>query len=147
MRTPEGEHIVVHWDGCFETVPSPAALAQLFDENAAGGRAMAYFLGPGNAATRSRLLRSVALRVDLDPDTGAGAARWGSGMVAVEPGYTAASLEVWEAGALVPVAQDVARVSYTNARRLAIAYVATAARPGGVLWAPAPPPTEANASA
>jgi hypothetical protein len=140
MRAVVAErHIIVHWDVCFESVPTPEALEALFDEdrimlNPAGTRGVAYWLGPGDAENHSRPLEEKVLRVDLDPATGAGAARWQGGLVAVEPGYTATPFGVWGENEFEAVPIGVARVSYATARRIAVEYVKHGSRPEWISW-------------
>lgn len=141
MRAVVAERrIIVHWDVCFESVPTPEALEALFDEdrimlNPAGTRGVAYWLGPGDAENHSRPLEEKVLRVDLDPATGAGAARWQGGLVAVEPGYTATPFGVWGENEFEAVPIGVARVSYATARRIAVEYVKHGSRPEWLSWA------------
>ena len=82
-------------------------------------------------------MREPALRVDLDPETGAGALRWLSdNLVGVEDGYTPQVVVVCESSAepLVWVPASIGRVSYETARAAAERYVATGALPDNVTW-------------
>lgn len=147
MHTVVAERrIIVHWDECYESVPTPEALEAHFEEdkimiNPAGTRAVAYWLGPGDAQAPSRPMEAKILRVDLDPATGAGAARWQGNLIAVEPGYTATPFGVWGEGDFEAVPHDVARVSYDTARRIAVEYVKCGTRPEWISWVQGHPST------
>jgi hypothetical protein len=117
-----------------ETVEDTDELEQVFDElavlpNTRGSYGRAYWLGP--------VSEPPSLRVDLDPTTGAGAARWlVDDLIAVEHGYEPQVVIVAEAldEPLVWVPPAIARVSYEVARSAALRYVETGRRPDGLDW-------------
>lgn len=117
-----------------ETVDDADELMQVFDElatlpNSRDTFGRAYWLGP----TREE----PELRVDLDPETGAGAVRWlVDDLVGVEDGYEPRAVIVAEKTdePLVWIPPVIARVSYAAARAAAIEYVETGRRPDGLDW-------------
>lgn len=126
--------IVVRVESVEETVDGADELAEVFDElailpNSRRSYGRAYWLGPEGEPP--------ALRVDLDPETGAGAARWlVDDLVGVEEGYEPRVVIVAEAlgKPLVWVPPAIARVSYETARAAAERYVETGTRPDNVMW-------------
>jgi hypothetical protein len=117
-----------------ETVEDADELEQVFDElavlpNTRGSYGRAYWLGPVGEPP--------ALRVDLDPTTGAGAARWlVDDLIAVEHGYEPQLVIVAEEldEPLVWIPPAIGRVSYEAARTAAERYIATGSRPDNVTW-------------
>lgn len=131
--------IIVHWDECYHAVPTPEALETLFEEdrvliNQVGTHAMSYWLGPGDAKAVFRPMEARILRVDLDPATGSGAARWEGKLAAVESGYRPTPFGVWAEGKFEAVPHDVARVSYATARQIAVQYVKYGTQPEWISW-------------
>jgi hypothetical protein len=117
-----------------ETIEDADELEQVLDElavlpNARGTLGRAYWLGPVGEPP--------SLRVDLDPTTGAGAARWlVDDLIGVEDGYEPRVVIVAEAldEPLVWVPPAIARVSYAAARTASLRYVETGRRPDGIEW-------------
>jgi hypothetical protein len=118
-----------------ETVDDADELVQVFDElatlpNSRDTFGRAYWLGPPG--------QPAELRVDLDPETGAGAARWlVDDLVGVEDGYAPQVVIVAEAldEPLVWVPPMIARVSYAAAARAAaLRYVEIGRRPDVLAW-------------
>lgn len=117
-----------------ETIDDADELAQVFDElatlpNSRDTLGRAYWLGPAGEEPE--------LRVDLDPETGAGAARWlADELIGVEDDYEPRLVIVAEAlgEPLMWVPPALARVSYAAARAAAIEYVETGRCPDGLDW-------------
>jgi hypothetical protein len=117
-----------------ETIEDADELEQVLDElavlpNSRGSLGRAYWLGPVGEPP--------LLRVDLDPETGAGAARWlVDDLIGVEDGYQPRVVIVAEAldEPLVWVPPAIARVSYAAARVAALQHIETGRRPGGLAW-------------
>ena len=134
---------MIHYDVSYEPVRDRADVQDLFDDDAdmvnpQGTRGMAYFLGVADGGDADRPMRDAAMRVDLDPASGAGAVRWlPEGLIGIEDGYVSRPLRVCESSAadLVEVPAAIGRVSYRAAREAAERYIATGARPDNVTWA------------
>jgi hypothetical protein len=126
--------IVVRVESVEEAIEDVDELAEVFDElailpNSRSSYGRAYWLGPAGEPP--------VLRVDLDPETGAGAARWlVDDLVGAEDGYQPRVVIVAEAldEPLVWVPPTLARVSYETARAVAERYIDTGARPDNVTW-------------
>lgn len=131
---------VLRVDDVILDVEGPDDLAEILDElaltpNRTGSYGRAYWLAPVTDTERPRW--APALRVDLDPQTGAGAARWLDGdLTGVESGYEAQVVIVSEAPGepLVWVPPTIARASYAAARASVLRYVETGRRPGNLRW-------------
>ena len=117
-----------------ETIEDADELDQVLDElavlpNSRGTLGRAYWLGPVGEPP--------SLRVDLDPETGAGAVRWlVDDLIGVEADYAPRVVIVAEAldEPLVWVPPAIARVSYAAARAAALQYVESGRRPSGLDW-------------
>jgi hypothetical protein len=117
-------------------------LAALLDDDATmtnpqGTHGMAYWLGVRDSDSDDHPMREPVLRVDLDPETGAGALRWlADSLVGVEDGYAPTAVGVCESSAepLAWVPASIAQVSYQAARAAAIRYVESGRRPDNVAW-------------
>ncbi|MCC3762591.1 hypothetical protein K3N28_05845 [Glycomyces sp. TRM65418] len=133
---------VVQHDINYEPIADPDDLSGLFNEDAEvpnpqGTHGMSYLVGVQDSADEDQPMREPVLRVDLDPETGAGALRWlPDDLVGVEEGYTPQVVIVSEASTepLVWVPTSIARVSYETACTAAERYVATGSLPDNVTW-------------
>jgi hypothetical protein len=142
MNSRTDEVYLVHYDTSYEPVPDADAIAALLDDdydmiNPQGTQGMSYFLGVQDSENDNHPIREPVLRVDLDPETGAGALRWlPDDLVGVEEGYTPQVVVVCESSAvpLVRVPASIGRVSYQTARAAAERYVATGRLPDNVTW-------------
>ena len=138
---------LVHYDTSFEPVSGPADVIDLLNDDAdminpQGTQGMRYCFGVQDFANDNHPMREPVLRVDLDPETGAGALRWlAGGLIGVEHDYEPQALRVCASSAtgLVFVPAWEARVSYRTARTAAERYIATGARPDNVAWVWAAP--------
>jgi hypothetical protein len=126
---------VVRYDGTTEPIDGPDDIAQIIDEcaeepNDRGTHGRTYLLGrEGDDGP--------ALRVDLDPDTGAGAVRWlVDDLIGVEPAYEPRVVIVAEepGAELAWIPPTIARASYGAARAAAVLYVETGRQPGNLDW-------------
>lgn len=117
-----------------ETLEDADELAQILDElavlpNSRGTFGRAYWLGP--------IGKPPTLRVDLDPETGAGAVRWlTDDLIGIELGYEPRIVVVAEQlhEPLAWVPPRIARVSYSAARETALRYLETGSRPENLTW-------------
>src|SRR5690606_1550349 len=143
----EGNELIIHWDICYEYHHDSSSLAEHFDYdvllvNPEETHAISYWLAPGSQEEAQHALPPgflPHLRVDLDPDIGAGAARWFPGrvyeMAAEEEGYQPQGFRSWGSGSTMTIVPgSIARVSYATARRLALEYADTGRQPIGVRW-------------
>lgn len=133
---------MVQQDITYEPVHDTGDLRDLLDgdaetTNASGTHGFTYWLGHRDSPDDDRPMRSPELRVDLDPETGAGALRWlPDALVGVDEDYEAKVLIVSEDDEheLVWIPPTIARVSYETARAAAERYIETGARPDNVTW-------------
>lgn len=138
---------LIHYDTSYEPVPDAGAVVSLFDDdydmiNPQGTQGMSYFLGVQDSENDNHPMNEPVLRVDLDPETGAGALRWLlDNLIGVEDGYTPRVVVVCESSAepLVWVPASIGRVSYETARAAAERYIATGTLPDNVTWVEAEP--------
>ncbi|MFG3343405.1 Imm1 family immunity protein [Glycomyces sp. NPDC048151] len=133
---------VIHYDTSYEPVADASDLTSLLDDDATmtnpqGTHGMAYWLGVRDSDDEDHPMREPVLRVDLDPETGAGALRWlADDLIGIEEGYTPRVVTVCESSAqpLAWVPVSVARVSYETARAAAVRYIETGRLPDNVSW-------------
>jgi len=138
---------LVHYDTSYEPVADADDMASLIDDDAdminpQGTQGMSYWLGVQDSDNEDHPMREPVLRVDLDPETGAGALRWlADHLVGVEDGYTPQVVVVCESSAdpLVWVPASIGRVSYDAARAAAVRYIETGRLPENVTWVDAEP--------
>ncbi|GAA2275590.1 hypothetical protein GCM10009853_032150 [Glycomyces scopariae] len=142
MTDDAAADVVLRYDTVYETIDDPKTLEECFDDDAgmrtpAGTYGIRYWLGKRDSEDEDHPMREPVLRVDLDPESGAGALRWlPDDLIGVEDDYTPAVVTVAEdfGQPLVWVPAAEARVSYTAARTAALRYAQTRRRPDTVTW-------------
>lgn len=145
--SPADATYIVHYDVVYEPVHQAEEIGQILDEDAnttnpQGSGGITYWLGRRDSDDENHPLREPVLRVDVDPETGAGAVRWlPDNLVGVEQDYAPTVVIVSESSAdpLVWIPPAIGRVSYAAAREAAERYIATGARPDNVTWIEAEP--------
>ena len=133
---------LVHYDTTFEPIADADEMTTLLDEDAdminpQGTHGMSYTIGVQDSEDDDHPMREPMLRVDLDPETGAGALRWlPDNLIGVEDGYTPQVVVVCESSAdpLVWIPTTIGRVSYETACEAASRYVASGTLPANVRW-------------